>query len=207
MTTRDGSRTTRDKLLDASMELFAERGFKATTTKDIAAKVGIKDASIYNHFGSKQEIFDAIIERALSRLQETLHGSDALFETSDNPRAYLTRDADDLSRVVLDSYRPFFADAELVCLRKMLVVNQFESERAGQLFQRIFIDQPLDLQTALFDRLVADGLFERCNTRLAAYEFHGPVFLLLMQNASWTEAKSRIQAHLRAFERAHRAAR
>lgn len=199
------ARDTRNDILSAAMELFATKGFAATTVKDIAASVGIKDASLYNHFEGKRAIFDAIIERELARLRELLNRSGALYETTDSPAPYLTRNESDLESVVFSSYRPFFEDAGLVCLRKMLTVNQFEDSRAGELYQTIFIEQPLRLQTALFDRMVSEGLFAQCNARLAAYEFHGAAFVLLSQNLSWTEAMPRLRAHLRAFERAHRA--
>ena len=48
---------------------------KGTSVKNIADAVGIKDASLYNHFKSKQEIFDSIVElvsKHISGLSETL---------------------------------------------------------------------------------------------------------------------------------------
>lgn len=199
------SRNTRTTILDAAMQLFAEKGFAATTVKDIASAVGIKDASLYSHFTSKQAIFDAIIERALAHLEEALHEKGAAFTEADDTSPYAATRESDLDAIVLASYQPFFDDTELICLRKMLTVNQFESERAGRLYQTIFIEKPLSLQTTIFDRLVRDGSFKQCNTRVAAYEFHGAVFLLLTQNLSWAEAMPRLRAHLRAFERVHRA--
>lgn len=203
---KDGTtRDTRNEILDAAMGLFATRGFSATTVKEIAARVGIRDASLYNHFASKRVIFDAIIERELAHLKDTLQASNALFDINDDPHAYLTHNVEDLESAVLESYRPFFENVNLICLRKMLTVNQFEDERAGELYQTIFIEQPLRIQTTIFERLVAEKKFMQCNTRLAAYEFHGPVFILLSQNLTWNEAMPRIRSHLRAFERTHRA--
>ncbi|WP_165048469.1 MULTISPECIES: TetR/AcrR family transcriptional regulator [unclassified Adlercreutzia] len=199
------ARDTRNDILNAAMDLFATRGFAATTVKDIATRVGIKDASLYNHFKSKRAIFDAIIERELARLQTLLDQDSASRETTNDPDLSYTRSEDDLEAFVFSSYRAFFEKAGLICLRKMLTVNQFEDPRAGELYQAVFIEQPLRQQTALFDCMVSRGLFAQCNTRLAAYELHGAAFVLLSQNLSWAEAMPRLRALLRAFERAHRA--
>ena len=47
---------TREKILDASLKLFSEKGIRETTVKDIAREVGITEGAIYRHFKSKDEI-------------------------------------------------------------------------------------------------------------------------------------------------------
>ena len=67
--------TTKDRITEEALTLFAEKGYKGTSVKNIADAVGIKDASLYNHFKSKQEIFDSIVELIMthiSGLSETL---------------------------------------------------------------------------------------------------------------------------------------
>jgi len=51
------------KIVEASLMLFAASGYHAVSVRDIAREVGIKDASIYSHFSSKDEILETIIER------------------------------------------------------------------------------------------------------------------------------------------------
>ncbi len=51
------------KILAAALKLFACAGYHAVSVRDIAREVGIKDASIYSHFASKDSILEAIIER------------------------------------------------------------------------------------------------------------------------------------------------
>lgn len=44
--------TTKEKITEEALTLFAEKGYKGTSVKNIADAVGIKDASLYNHFKS-----------------------------------------------------------------------------------------------------------------------------------------------------------
>lgn len=51
----------RGKLLKAAHELFTERGYRATTTKEIAARAGVAEPTLFRHFGSKVDVFEASI--------------------------------------------------------------------------------------------------------------------------------------------------
>jgi AcrR family transcriptional regulator len=58
---------TREKILFEAGELFNKLGFVATTTRDIASAVGIKQPSLYFHFKSKDEIASALFDLSLTR--------------------------------------------------------------------------------------------------------------------------------------------
>jgi AcrR family transcriptional regulator len=61
----DAPASTRDRLLDAALALFAERGFQGTTVGDIESAAGLSPRSggLYKHFGSKEEVLRAAVER------------------------------------------------------------------------------------------------------------------------------------------------
>lgn len=56
----DAVSTTSDEIVRCAAEIFAERGFAATTVRDIGQAVGIKSASLYYHFASKEKLFVAV---------------------------------------------------------------------------------------------------------------------------------------------------
>ena len=62
--------TTRDKILNEALTLFAENGYDGTSVEEIAEKVGIKAPSLYNHFKGKEDILNALIELAEARYEE-----------------------------------------------------------------------------------------------------------------------------------------
>jgi len=56
---------TRERILDAAESLFADRGFEGTALRDVAARVGIRTPSLYNHFPSKEALYSAVLERVV----------------------------------------------------------------------------------------------------------------------------------------------
>lgn len=59
----------RRQILDAARTLFAERGFDATTTRDLAAAADINDALIYRYFPDKHAILAALVDEAIAVFQ------------------------------------------------------------------------------------------------------------------------------------------
>ena len=60
--------STRERILDAAESLFADLGFEGAAMRDIAAGANLNPASLYNHFASKQALFEAVLERGLRPL-------------------------------------------------------------------------------------------------------------------------------------------
>ena len=60
---------TRQKILAKALELFSVHGYDAVSVGQIAAAVGIKAPSLYNHFPSKRAIFDAIVEATAAQYE------------------------------------------------------------------------------------------------------------------------------------------
>ena len=56
----DGQRT-RQAILDAALDLFAQKGYFGTSLRDVASSVGVRESALYNYFDSKAALFDALI--------------------------------------------------------------------------------------------------------------------------------------------------
>lgn len=68
---RRGVRTA-ERIMDAAEALFGERGYAATTLRDVAAAVGVRNPSLYNHFESKEALYAAVLERGIRPVFEAL---------------------------------------------------------------------------------------------------------------------------------------
>lgn len=56
------------ELLDAALDLFAEKGFAATRTEEVAARAGVSKGTLYLYYPSKEELFKAVVRQNLSAL-------------------------------------------------------------------------------------------------------------------------------------------
>jgi TetR/AcrR family transcriptional regulator len=61
----------RDQILDAAERLFARQGFDPTTIKAIGAEAGVNPALLYYYFGSKEELYKAVLQRIVTSLVTT----------------------------------------------------------------------------------------------------------------------------------------
>jgi TetR/AcrR family acrAB operon transcriptional repressor len=71
--TKEDAEMTRQLLLDAALKLFVRKGYADTKLADVAREVGVTSGAIYWHFGSKQKMLIAMIERMVSPYLENIN--------------------------------------------------------------------------------------------------------------------------------------
>jgi AcrR family transcriptional regulator len=78
--------STEQRILDVATVFFYEKGYHATTMREVAARVGIKAGSLYNHFPSKEELLFQIAEGVM---QDLLAGGREAVAAASRPREQL----------------------------------------------------------------------------------------------------------------------
>ncbi len=134
------------QILDAAFEVFAEKGFVATRIDDIALHTGLSKGGIYNHFSSKQAIFETVVR------DRSIHFYQSGVSDEQSPVT--------VERIIREVVEPvydiFACDADIRLLRTVMIDG---STHAGfksywnQLSSQPFIDQ----FTAFVERGVAQG--------------------------------------------------
>lgn len=74
----------RAQLLEVGRELFASRGYEATSIEEVAAQAGVSKPIVYEHFGAKEGLYAAIVEREMDGLVQRM--SDAIAQGSARER-------------------------------------------------------------------------------------------------------------------------
>lgn len=69
---------TRERILEVAAKLFVERGFEATSVRDIAAAIGISNPSLYHHFSSKSALLEQLLAEPLARSQRAVQEASLL---------------------------------------------------------------------------------------------------------------------------------
>jgi TetR/AcrR family transcriptional regulator len=64
--------TRKDAILDEATRLFAERGYEGTSMADLAENVGLRKASLFHHFASKEVLRRAVVDRLIQRVSHAL---------------------------------------------------------------------------------------------------------------------------------------
>ena len=62
--------TTREKIIEVSLKLFAEHGFTGVSVRSIAKEVGVRESALYKHFKNKQDILNQIIIEMKDRIHQ-----------------------------------------------------------------------------------------------------------------------------------------
>ena len=120
---------TKQDILEAALDLFSVQGFEATSISQIAGAVGIRKASLYSHFESKQAILDALVEDVLQ--QYTVRSLFTRTNWDAEERPGLT--AEETVQMIQGQLRYVLHDAYISKGRKMLVIEQFQNPELAQL--------------------------------------------------------------------------
>jgi len=136
----------RDELLDLAATMFAERGLRATTVRDIADSAGILSGSLYHHFKSKEQMVEEVLRDFL----------DWLFTRY---QEIVDREADPLERVK----GLFMTSFEAIENRHaQVVIYQDEAKRLSGLPQFEFVDARNREQRRMWVDVLKQGMKEGC---------------------------------------------
>ena len=200
---------TKDKIRHEALTLFSANGFNAVSVRDIAAAVGIKESSLYNHYKSKQEIFESIVEEYSKICHAFFQNINMLDEGKtfdvDERTIHMYKEMspvqiEAMSLKILDYY---LTDDTIVKFRKMLTIEQYRSPMLTQLYRDISFNSSLEFQSQIFTALMNEGLFIKTDPYVLALEFFSPIYLILNKFDSdedgLTKARELITKHVSLF--------
>ena len=200
---------TKKRILDVALTLFAERGYGNVYVGQIAQEVGIKAPSLYKHYKSKQDIFDAILQEMKQRYDAqanslNMHGSDVHMDVG----VFLDVTEDKLIEMGIGLFTYFLHDEYVCRFRKMLTIEQFHDSELSQLYATQYVDAPLSYQSAMLTMLGMAGVLKTEEADVMALQFYAPLYLLLTmcdrQPERETEALQMLEKHIRQFNRIYR---
>jgi Transcriptional regulator len=196
---------TKECIIYESLNLFSQKGYNGVSMRDIAAAVGIKGASIYNHFKGKEEIFTAIFSEMTNRY-ETISNSLAVPQGDINEitHTYMEITEANLQLMAQGLFSFFMVDEFASKFRKMLIGEQYKNKLARDTLNNYFFDMPIKYQTELFDNMIKQGAFGAFDPHIMAMHFYSPIYFLLMQNDIINDPEQSlqlIQRHVHQFSK------
>jgi AcrR family transcriptional regulator len=160
--------------------MFSEKGYELVTVAEIADAVGIKAPSLYKHFKSKQDIYEAIIIEMDSRYKNHMDAMRMDGKEAEKDREYYaTIDEDELVRFGLALFKHFLHDEYAGKFRRMLTITQVTNKDLSDVFVTRYFNDPLTYQGKSFAMLSEAGKLAPEDPRIMALHYYAPIFLLL----------------------------
>ena len=153
-----GEKATGEKIFDAAVDLFAERGYDGVSVRDIAKAVGISEGAVYRHYASKEEILEAVFAFIENRIYAPPQGGslEGLVEA--------------LSfREFLESIpRYMVADRALAKITRIMLIEMYHNEKIRSYVQKELYERPIEETEAIFRLFLERGKIRRCDPRALA---------------------------------------
>lgn len=195
---------TKEKILEVSLALFAQKGFDGVSVREIAKEVGVRESALYKHYKNKEDILDKIIEEMISSIRngyELRHVPETL--TEGVAEGYRNISEEQLCEMSWSIFKMFTEEPKLSNFRRLLMREQFHNKTFAKYYDKFFIEGVIESQAKTFLQLVDSGLFRKADERIIALHFYGPIMLLFQQYDCEPEKKDEIKEmlfkHVRAF--------
>lgn len=195
--------TTKEKIIIESLKLFSQKGYEGVSMREIAGAVGIKGASLYNHFLGKEAIFRAIFDEMTKRYDASAMAMHIPTAQDEQTVAfYLGADPDTLFHFAEGLFGFFCQDDFMAMFRKLLVGEQHHSPMAAEMLKQYYLDAPVLFQKQIFEGMQAQGSMAGFDAGVMALHFYSPIHYLLCQfdlGCPYGECLRQLTAHVRGF--------
>lgn len=199
---------TKDQILDVALDLFSIRGYEATSISQIADAVGLRKASLYSHFASKQDILDVLVEELSNEYEQNSLMAKADW---DDPRFTDTkrnRSEEEIIADIMGQIRYIIHDPKISKVRKMLVIEQFQNDELKIVQSKRSYEDILKYNLGQVRFLIREGVLRDEDPEIMAAQLGWPVSI-------WTnlcdrepereaEVMELVDRHIRQFFRVYR---
>lgn len=159
---------TKQEILDVALELFSRQGYEATSISSIADAVGIRKASLYSHFSSKQAILDEIVKIVLEKYDSH---SFVLKKGMDN----IPKNCDEAVAMIKGQIHYIANDPLISKARKMLTIEQFRNAELSKLLTKQNYTDIMNFFTAMVQSLIEAGVLVKGDREAMAASLCLPV--------------------------------
>ena len=195
---------TKQEILEASLELFSVQGFEATSISQIAEAVGIRKASLYSHFESKQAILDTLVKEVLQQ-----YAAHSIFARADweKDAGNLPLTSDAAVQMIQDQIRYILHDSVIRRARKMLVIEQFRNPELAKLQTKQNYTDVLEYFTGMIRCLIRKGILLEDDPEMMAAQLCLPISVWInlcdREPDREQEVMELVDRHIRQFFRAY----
>ena len=152
----DAKKTTKEKIFDASVDLFSKKGFNDVSVREIAKQAGIREGSIYNHYKNKEAILDAIIDYFKSE-----------FTQSSLPEEESANLMDQGPEVFFEGSAKMFMDRinipKMEKIWRLVCIETYRNEKIREFFKKELLEEPLAGWENIFRIMIEKNMIKPVN--------------------------------------------
>ena len=189
------AKDTKARILSAALDQFAQNGYAGTNIRELASSLGLVKSAVYRHFGSKEEIWNALLDEMVAYYTARFGSPERLPPIPESPEALLSMTMHMVDFTVHDE--------RIVKTRKVLSIEQYRDGRARALATRHFLTGLTDMFTPLFAGMMEKGLLRPDDPAMLALAYTAPISSLIhlcdREPEKTDEAVKRIEAFSRHF--------
>lgn len=152
-------------IVQAAIRLFGEKGFRGTTTREIAAAVGVSEPVLYEHFKTKSDLYAAIIDSTSKLGVESLAALASRYGEVDDDQGFFT----ELAQLILNWY------TEGASFIRLLLYSNLEGHEMKDLFFERQSSRVLGIVVSYIERRVRQGAMRNVDPEIAARAFMGMI--------------------------------
>lgn len=165
---------TKQLIVGTSLDLFSKLGYSATSIRNIAGEVGVRESAIYNHFKSKEEIFKAIINEFKGRTSGMEILNDELLDEIDNPPVFMKKFSELLLKQWSDTAeRKFF---------RLLLMEQFREIKGLDLSISSYYNDTRSVWRMIFNEMVKHKFIKKNDPEILAESFISILYFIRLEH-------------------------
>ena len=189
------AKDTKEKILAAALDLFSQKGYEGTNIRELAASLGLVKSGIYKHFESKEEIWNALLDKMIAYYGERFGSAEHLPPVPDSLEGLL--------HMTMRMVDITVHDEMIIKTRKLLSIEQFRDDRARMLATKHFLTGLADMFTPVFAGMMEKGLLRKDDPAMLAFAYTTPISALIhlcdREPGKTGEAMKQIEAFSRHF--------
>lgn len=175
----------REQILQAAVELFSQRGFSGTTTKQIALASGVSEAMVFRHFATKDALYDAILDS--KGCQDGIHrfpweGNEALTAAIEQKDDYAV-----FYNIGLQALINHQADEGFM---RLLFYSALEEHRLAERFFNEFVAKVYEFIGAYVSQRQRDGAMRELDPKLVVRAYLGMLIHHSLNNILWDKKRN-----------------
>ena len=162
---------TKDRILEAALEMFSQNGYAGTNIRELSASLGLVKSGVYKHYESKEAIWNALLDQMIAYYADHFGSAEHLPPVPDSLEGLVT--------MTMHMVNITVHDEKIIMTRKVLTLEQYRDVRARELATKHFLTGLTEMFTRIFSGMMEKGLLREDDPEMLAFAYTTPISALI----------------------------